>query len=166
MNRYISGCERWTIEEIKTRCEKIAEHAAKLWPYPTTDFKPIVIQDEFIPIDADFQFKGRSVKSYSFNGATVPVDSWADAFAKIVRSMYEIDPTRIHRLAQDPTEVYYSSTGQNGFNKIAEGVYLLVSCDTNNKIRQMRRLLTLFNFESDEITVALYPKKQDTEKTA
>lgn len=166
MNHYISSCERWTIEEIKTRCQKIAEHAAKLWPYPTTDFKPIVMQDEFIPIDADFQFKGRSIKSYSFNGATVTVDSWADAFSKIVRSLYEIDSTRIHRLAQDPSEVYYSSNEQNGFNKIAEGIYLLVACETNNKLRQMRKLLSLFNFESDEITVALYPKKQDNAEKA
>lgn len=166
MNHYISSCQQWTVKEMSTRCLKIAEHAAKLWPYPNTEFEPIVIQDEFIPIDADFQFKSRNIKSYSFNGATVTVESWADAFTRIVRTLYEIDSTRIHRLAQDPSEVYYSVTEQNGFNKIAEGIYLLVACDTNNKLRQMRKLLLLFNFESDDITVALYPKKQEVEESA
>ena len=124
-----------------------------------------MIQDEFIPIDADYQFKNRNIKSYSFNGDTVSVESWADAFTKLVRSLYEIDSTKIHRLAQDSSEVYYSVTEQNGFNKIAEGIYLLVACDTNNKLRQMRKLLLLFNFESDDITVALYPKKQAVEES-
>ena len=162
MNHYISSCDRWTVEEMKTRCLKIAEHATKLWPYPVTDFKPIVIQDEFIPIDADFVFKSRNIKSYTFNGATVAVESWADAFTKIVRTLYEIDSERIYRLVQDPSEAYYSVSEQNGFNKITEGVYLLVSCDTKNKLRQLRKLLSLFNFESDDITVALYPPKQQS----
>ena len=158
MNKFISQCEHWTKVEIEERCRRIAIHATKLWPYPITDFMPKVIEDEFIPIDADYKFKGRSIKSYTFNGATVNVESWAEAFTRIVRTLYEMDASILHHLAHDNGEVFYSVEPQNGFNKIAEGVHLLVACDTNNKLRQLHRLLDMYKLESDDITVALYPK--------
>ena len=160
MNKYISQCEHWTMREMEERCKKIAIHATKLWPYPVTEFHPVVIEDEFIPIDADYKFKGRVIKSYTFNGATVNVESWADAFTRIVRTLYEMDTTILHQLAHNPSEPYYNAKPQNGYNKIAEGVYLCVACDTYNKIRQMHRLLAMYNLESDDISVALYPKNE------
>lgn len=160
MNKYISQCEHWTLKEMEERCKLIADHATKLWPYPSTEFKPKVIEDEFIPIDADYKFKGRSIKSYTFNGVTVNVLTWADAFTRIVRTLYEMDGSILHQLAHNGSEPYYSSEQQSGFNKIAEGVYLLVACDTYNKIRQLHRLLEMYKFESDDISVALYPKNE------
>jgi uncharacterized protein with ParB-like and HNH nuclease domain len=160
MNKYISLCDHWTIKEMETRCKKIAAHAIKIWPYPTTDFLPMVIEDEFIPIDADYKFKGRDIKSYTFNGATVTVDSWADAFTRIVRSLYEMDASILHHLAHDKGEAYYSVVPQYGYNKIAEGVHLCVACGTNAKLRQIHRLLDMYKLEPDDISVALYPPKK------
>lgn len=161
MNKFISRCEHWTLKEMQARCSMIAELATKIWPYPVSEFKPVVVEDEFIPIDAEYIFKGRVIKSYTFNGVTVNVESWADAYTRIVRSLYEMDTTILHHLAHDASEAYYSTTMQNGFNKIAEGVYLCVGCDTNTKIRQMHRLLEMYKLESDDISVALYPLKKN-----
>ena len=158
MNKFISQCDHWTVKEMEERCKMMAAHATKLWPYPTTEFMPMVIEDEFIPIDAEYKFKGRVIKSYTFNGATVNVDSWADAFTRIVRTLYEIDASILHHLAHDKNEPYYSTVEQNGYNRIAEGVYLFVACDTYNKLRQMHRLLEMYKLEPDDISVALYPK--------
>jgi len=164
MNHYVSNCEHWTIKEMKTRCEEIAKLATGIWPYPTTDFQPLLPEEEFIPIDADYQFKGRSLKSFTFNGNTFMVESWAEAFTQIVRSMFEIDSSIIYKLAQDPTENFYINKSQSGYNKIAEGVYLLVGCETNSKIKQMMRLLAMYGFESDDISFALYPQKKQNEE--
>lgn len=166
MNKYFSQCDRWTISEIEARSKRIAEYAVTLWPYSQTDFTPMVIEDEFIPIDADYKFRGRSIKSYTFNGATVSVDSWADAFTRIVRSLYEMDASILHQLAHDKGEVYYSKKAQGGYNNIADGVYLNVACSTDNKLRQLHRLLDMYKLEPDEISVALWPKgekNQDVE---
>ena len=161
MNKFISQCDHWTFKEMEERCKRIAVHASKLWPYPTTEFMPMIIEDEFIPIDADYKFKGRVIKSYTFNGATVNVESWADAFTRIVRTLYEMDASILHHLAHDKNEPYYSAVPQNGYNKIAEGVHLCVACDTYNKLRQMHRLLDMYKLESDDISVALYPKNEN-----
>ena len=160
MNKFISQCEHWTKVEMDERCKEIAVQATKLWPYPTTDFQPLVIEDDFIPIDADYKFKGRAIKSYTFNGATVTVESWADAFTRIVRTLYEMDASILHHLAHDKSEPYYSNVPQNGYNKTAEGVHLCVACDTYNKLRQLHRLLDMYKLESDDISVALYPKSE------
>ena len=160
MNKFISQCEHWTKVEMDERCKEIAVQATKLWPYPTTDFQPLVIEDDFIPIDADYKFKGRAIKSYTFNGATVTVESWADAFTRIGRTLYEMDASILHHLAHDKSEPYYSNVPQNGYNKIAEGVHLCVACDTYNKLRQLHRLLDMYKLESDDISVALYPKSE------
>lgn len=157
MNKHISQCEHWTVKEMEERCRRIADIAVKLWPYPITDFQPKIIEEEFIPIDADYKFKGRTIKSYTFQGATVNVESWADAFTRIVRTLYELDTKILHQLAHNPSEPYYNLTPKDGYNKIAEGVYLCVACDTYNKLRQMHRLLDMYGLEPDDISVALYP---------
>ena len=160
LNKYISQCDHWTKREMESRCNMLADLATRLWPYPTTNFLPKVVEDEQIPIDAEYIFKGRNVKSYTFNGVTVNVESWADAFTRIVKTLYEIDSSILHHLANDPSEFFYANKQEKNYNKIVEGIYLLVGCDTNNKLRQIHRLLAMYKLEPDDISVALYPKKE------
>ena len=157
MNKQVSECEHWTLKEIKERCASIANQSVSIWPYPTTDFKPLVIEDEFIPIDAEYKFKGRYIKSYTFNGITTNVDSWADAFTRIVKSLYEKDSAILHQFANDDKDLFYAKQEASGFNKIADGIYLYVACNTDRKLNQMQRLLTAYGYESDDICVALHP---------
>ncbi len=157
MNKYVSQCEHWTKVEMQERCKSVTELALNLWPFPVSTFTPKVIEDEFIPIDADYKFKGRYIKSYTFNGATVPVESWADAYTRIVRTLYEMDTTILHQMAHNSTEPYYSVSPKDGYNRIAEGVNLCVACDTETKLRQLHRLLEMYKLEPDDISVALYP---------
>ena len=159
MNKEISNCEHWTFKEIADRCRNIAQQATKIWPYPTTNFKPVIIEDEQVPIDADYKFKGRYIKSYTFNGITVAVDSWADAFTGIVKSLFEIDSSILTQLAKSEKEVFYSSKECDGFNKISDNLYVMVSCNTERKVAQMIKLLELYGLESDDISVAIYSKK-------
>lgn len=159
LNKFVSEQEHWKMEQMEKRCAMIAEEACKIWPYPTTTFTPLIIEEEAIPIDADYKFKGRYIKSYTFNGTTIQVDSWADAFTRIVKTLYEMDSSILYHLAHDPSEVYYLPEPAKSTNPIAEGINLLVGCDTNNKLRQIHRLLAMYKLESDDILVTLYPTK-------
>ena len=161
MNKYVSAQEHWTIIQMQERRDMFAQEACKLWEYPTTDYKPLVIEEESIPIDAEYKFTGRSIKSYTFNGATVNVDNWVDAFTRIVKTLYEKDSSILYHLAHNPQEIYYQASEQKGFNKIADGIYLLVACDTSNKIRQIGRLLSMYKLEQDDIAVTLHPQKKE-----
>lgn len=160
MNKYVSEQEHWTIVQMKERCNELAQTACSIWSYPTTKYVPAVVEEESIPIDADYKFKGRYIKSYSFNGATSHVDSWADAFTRIVKTLYEIDGSILYHLAHDASENYFLSEPNKSANKIAEGIYLHVACNTNNKLRQIHRLLAMYKFEPDDISVVLYPQKE------
>ena len=159
LNKYVSAQEHWTIEQMKERRDMLAKEACKIWPYPTTTFTPQVIEEESIPIDADYKFRGRNIKSYTFMGTIVPVESWADAFARIVKTLYEKDSAILYHLAHDASEAYYLTEETSGTKKIAEGIHLLVACDTMSKLRQIQRLLAMYKFESDDIAVTLYPVK-------
>lgn len=163
MNKDVSLCEHWTVKEISERCKRIAEQATKIWPYPVTEFEPAVVEDEFVPIDADYKFKGRYIKSYTFNGVTTPVESWADALTRIVKTLYEIDSSILTQLAKSGSDVFYSTIEYDGFNKIADKLYVLVGCNTERKIVQMQKLLDLYGFESDDISVALYSVRNKEE---
>ena len=159
LNKFVSAQEHWTIEQMKERRDMLAKEACKIWPYPTTTFTPQVIEEESIPIDADYKFRGRYIKSYTFMGTIVPVESWADAFARIVKTLYEKDSAILYHLAHDTSEVYYLTEETSGTKKIAEGIHLVVACDTMSKLRQIQRLLAMYKFESDDIAVTLYPIK-------
>ena len=77
-----------------------------------------------------------------------------------------MDASILHQLAHDKGEVYYSKKAQGGYNNIADGVYLNVACSTDNKLRQLHRLLDMYKLEPDDISFALWPKgekKQDDE---
>lgn len=160
MNKYISEQEHWTVSQMQERCNELALAACSIWSYPTTNYIPAVVEDESIPIDADYKFKGRNIKSYTFNGATIHVVSWADAFTRIVKTLYEIDGSILYHLAHDASENYFLAEASKSANKIAEGIYLHVACNTNNKLRQIHRLLAMYKFEPDDISVVLYPQKE------
>lgn len=160
MNKYVSEQEHWTLQNIKTRCNWFAEQACKIWPYPTTHYKPIVSEEEFIPIDAEFEFKGRYIKCYRFEGLVVNVDSWADAFTRIVKTLYEKDNSKLNYLAQNPQEGFYEIHPEEGFNQISENLYLKVACNTHNKLRQLYRLLTMYEYETDAISIVLHPQRK------
>ncbi len=160
MNKYVSEQEHWTLQNIKTRCNWFAEQACKIWPYPTTHYKPIVLEEEFIPIDAEFEFKGRYIKSYRFEGLVINVDSWADAFTRIVKTLYEKDNSKLNYLAQNPQEGFYETHPEEGFNQISENLYLKVACNTHNKLRQLYRLLTMYEYETDAISIVLHPQRK------
>ena len=164
LNKYVSAQEHWTVEQMKERRDLLAKEACKIWPYPTTAFVPKVVEEESIPIDADYKFRGRHIKSYTFMGATVQVDSWADAFTRIVKTLYEQDSAILYHLAHDASEVYYLPEETRSTNKIAEGIHLVVACDTNNKLRQIHRLLDMYKMESDDISVTLWPPRNKAEE--
>ena len=160
MNKYVSEQEHWTLQNIKTRCNWFAEQACKIWPYPTTSYKPVVLEEEFIPIDAEFEFKGRYIKCYRFEGLVVNVDSWADAFTRIVKTLYEKDNSKLNYLAQNSQEGFYEIHPEEGFNQISENLYLKVACNTHNKLRQLYRLLTMYEYETDAISIVLHPQRK------
>lgn len=160
MNKYVSEQEHWTLQNIQTRCSWFAEQACKIWPYPTTNYKPVVLEDEFIPIDAEFEFKGRYIKCYRFEGLVVNVDSWADAFSRIVKTLYEKDNSKLNYLAQNPQEGFYEIHQEEGFSQISENLYLKIACNTHNKLRQLYRLLTMYEYETDAISIVLHPQRK------
>lgn len=160
MNKYVSEQEHWTVKQMQQRCNELAHAACSIWAYPISQYVPLVVEEESIPIDADYQFKGRYIKSYTFNGATTHVDSWADAFTRIVKTLYEMDGSILYHLSHDASENYFLSKPSKSANKIAEGIYLHVACNTNNKLRQIHRLLAMYKFEPDDISVVLYPLKE------
>ena len=160
MNKYVSEQEHWTVKQMQQHCNELAHAACSIWAYPISQYVPLVVEEESIPIDADYQFKGRYIKSYTFNGATTHVDSWADAFTRIVKTLYEMDGSILYHLSHDASENYFLSEPSKSVNKIAEGIYLHVACNTNNKLRQIHRLLAMYKFEPDDISVVLYPLKE------
>ena len=164
LNNFVSKCERWTETEMESRLIAIQKQALLLWPYPNTTFVPVEIQDEMIPLDSDYIFKGRYIKYYSFLGTRTDVASWADALTRIVRSFYELDSAPLYKLLAAGDQWYLDSKPHENelWNKIVDGMYIKVGSSTNDKLSILRKLLALYGLESDEIAFSLYSKKENT----
>ena len=157
MNTWVSQCGHWTEEEIKCRCKQLANQALQLWPYPLTAFTPLVEEDALIPIDSDYSFKGSYIKYYSFRGARVDVASWADAFIRISRQFYEINPSILFSLCKD--NGYYRTTLGDGYVPLVDGLYIYTSCNTEGKLNCIRKVMIQYGLDSDDISFALYSKR-------
>ncbi len=157
LNAYVSSCNKWTLDELKHRNIEMRDLAKKLWPYPQTDFKPPVALNEAHSLDEDFNFKGRSIVSFSFLNTPYSASSWVEMFVQVVKFLFELDATVIYKLVEetDGLGADFVSKETDGYSKVANGVYLWTSSNTMTKIRILRQIFERYEFDPSELVIEI-----------
>ena len=63
-------------------------------------------------------------------------------------------------MKKTPQEGFYEIHQEEGFSQISENLYLKIACNTHNKLRQLYRLLTMYEYETDAISIVLHPQRK------
>lgn len=157
MSEFMKNCDHWTEKELLERNELLKQQALKLWSYPTTNYVPPVKIYEQHTIDEDYQFTGKKLVSYIFQGTIYQVKSWREMYLAMIHNFMEIDPTPIYKLvASKATKglgLHFTSEHASGTKKVTDGVYVNVNTDTWNKIHMLRKLFDLYQVDVDELVL-------------
>lgn len=172
MNIEIAKKDKWTLEEIEERSDRMVEKALTIWAYPKTDYKPVEKQLESVTLaDEDIDLTGCLIARFSFKNAEQPAESWTDMYVKVFKMLYSDDASVLTRLAfEEDANVELSthvSTKPNAYNtnsEIASGIYLLTGLSTQQKISVLRRVFKLYGLNPE--TLVFYLKDQETEEKA
>ncbi|MCR5586542.1 MAG: DUF262 domain-containing protein [Lachnospiraceae bacterium] len=155
LNKFIAGCESWTEEEIKRRNDELKSKALKLWPYPKTDFQPVVSINETHSLDEEFNYKGKNLVSYTFMDTAYSSNNWTDMYTNVVKLLFELESSYIYSFVKSE-----DTSGLNGcftdkksdkYTEVTEQVYLWVHSNTMTKINNLRKLFEIYEIDCEEL---------------
>lgn len=172
MNIEIAKKDKWTLEEIEERSDRMVEKAISIWSYPDTDYKPAEKELESVSLDDDdVDLTGCTLAKFSLKNAEQPAESWTDMYVKVLKMLHSDDASILTRLAyEDDVNVdlsTYFSTNENAYNsnsEIAAGIYVLTGLSTQQKASVLRRVFKLYGVDASELVFFL--KDQETEEKA
>lgn len=163
LNDFVKGCDQWTEKELIERSELLKQTALKLWPMPSSNFQPKVVENEVYGLDDDNNYANVKIASYSLMNTPykLPKRTWKEMYIGVVRALYEIDPAPMRQLiAGDRTKVLIDHP-ENGFSQVADGVYLYTSTDNWNKIHKLRDLFDFYGIDQSELQIEVVSRKKE-----
>ena len=172
MNIEIAKKDKWTLDELQERSERMVEQALKIWAYPTTDYKPVEKELDSVSLDDDdMDMTGCTIAKFSFKNTEQPADSWTDMYIKVLKMLHSDDASVLTRLAYEQDSNVelstYFSTEPTAFGsgvEIARGIYAFTGLSTQQKLSSLRRVFKQFKVEPEELN--FYLKDQETEEKA
>lgn len=169
MNQLIAKYDKWTLEELSDRNEKLIDKALRIWPMAETKYEPVIKTLDSISLADDYDLKGRKIARFSFKGAEEPVKSWIDMYVKVISSLYAENPLLLVQLAEDQSGVelsnFVSDTEKDPdkFVKLDSDLYLFSNTNTETKISLLRRFFNLFGVEEEELVFYLRDDDEQAE---
>jgi uncharacterized protein with ParB-like and HNH nuclease domain len=163
LNDFVKGCDQWTEKELIERSELLKQTALKLWPMPSSNFQPKVVENEVYGLDDDNNYANVKIASYSLMNTPykLPKRTWKEMYIGVVRALYELDPAPMRQLiAGDRTKVLIDHP-ENGFSQVADGVYLYTSTDNWNKIHKLRDLFDFYGIDQSELQIEVVSGKKE-----
>lgn len=166
LNDFVKRCDQWTEKELQERSELLKQTALKLWPMPSSNFQPKVVENEVYGLDDDNNYANVKIASYSLMNTPykLPKRTWKEMYIGVVRALYELDPAPMRQLiAGDRTklEKVLIDHPENGFSQVADGVYLYTSTDNWNKIHKLRDLFDLYGIDQSELQIEVVSGKKE-----
>lgn len=166
LNDFVKGCDQWTEKELQERSELLKQTALKLWPLPSSDFQPKVVENEVYGLDDENNYANVKIASYSLMNTPykLPKRTWKEMYIGVVQTLYELDPAPMRQLvAGDRTklEKVLIDHPENGFSRVADGVYLYTSTDNWNKIHKLRNLFDFYGIDQSELQIEIVSGKKE-----
>lgn len=156
MNTYIAEKEKWTFSELEERNEYLKSRSLEIWQLPQTQYQPKEKQFDTCTLSDEFSLRGRIINRFAYKNTEQPVGSWTEMFQKVVRILYSEDRGIITRLAVSSEGKLSSSfdTSEDKFinaAEIADGVYVSVNSNTDQKLNLLRNLFELYHIDSEDL---------------
>lgn len=162
LTRSVTSCEKWTETELQSRCVEIVNTFLRLYPLPTTTFKPMQKPVEEVALDEEtFSPTNRQLKGFRLFGKEFVETTWKDMLLRVVKLVAEKYTDIVDGLYD--AEGYFWSSKQADTRyctQIAPEKYLWTSMDNRNKLRCLRFLFDKCDIADSELVMLLEPIKE------
>lgn len=156
INRYIANYTKWTLDELEARNRSLNLQALKLWKFSAFSFIPPVREMEEYSLADDFIFTGYTIKEYTLLDNIYQVETWIEIHVDVVKKIYELYPTELTKIAEQPNSVDITIQGGDGYVWIANHVYLYTATSTMSKIRTLTRIFDECGIDKDSLSFSIF----------
>ena len=155
LNWYLKTIEIWNEENILKRYEILKEKALKIWKFPITEYKEKKDETKIFTLSDEKNFTWEKILEYSFYWKNYKVNSWLIFYIDIIKTLYEKDKLLMKSFINDEylsTKFYLNPDKKEDFEKIDENLYLKINNNTETKLYILRKILTKYNINLDDIS--------------
>lgn len=151
LNNYVKSCDKWTEDELKERQKELLGVFMKLWPMPSTTFKPIKQEAESASLeDDDFEFTGKKLQAYILYGVRYTVNTWKDMLIQVCNHILLKRRSTIEWLCANEKSGF-STTPESWRRELGPNMYLWTDNSTQTKINILHGLFEECNIPSSEL---------------
>lgn len=156
LSNYIKTVDQWTEKELLERQKILLDRFMRLWPMPTTDFKPVEKDTDHVPFDdEDTVLTGRKIIAFSYKDEHIKVSSWKEMLVAVCQLLYKDSPSSMNVLCNANTWVHNNAAPE--YSPFADGCYVFTSCGTPTKISCLRYLFSKLNLMPSDLEFELMP---------
>ncbi|MBD5260555.1 MAG: DUF262 domain-containing protein [Bacteroides sp.] len=160
MTKELSEYSTWTRSDIEHRAKGIKERLLSLYPYPSTNFKPLPKTIEEISLEEeDFNPTNRWLVGYRLFGEEHQETIWVDMFIDTVKELYRRYPDAFMELAKKDFWLHETDYDEpKKYEKIAEDCYVWKNANNRNKLTGLRYLFDELDLAYGELVLLIEPK--------
>ncbi len=162
LTRNVTTCQKWTDIELENRGAEIVEIFLRLYPLPTTTFKPLPKPVEEVSLEEEtFSPTSRVLKGFRIFGSEYTETTWKGMFLKVVSIISEKYPDIVDSLYDAESYFWTSKKVDIQYcTMIGPDKYLWTSIDNKGKLRCLRYLFDKCDIAESELVLILEPIKE------
>ncbi len=157
ITRSVTNCDKWTEQEMEERGKEIVKAFMRLYPMPTTTFKPVPKpMDEVSLDDESFNPTSRILKGFRLFGKEYVEDTWKNMLIRVINITAERYPDDVDALYDTGGFFWTSRKADIQYcTQVAPDRYVWTSMDNRNKIRCLRYLFERCDISQSELVLLL-----------
>lgn len=162
LTRNVTTCQKWTDIELENRGTEIVEIFLRLYPLPTTTFKPLPKPVEEVSLEEEtFSPTSRVLKGFRIFGSEYTETTWKGMLLKVVSIISEKYPDIVDSLYDAESYFWTSKKVDIQYcTMIGPDKYLWTSIDNKGKLRCLRYLFDKCDIAESELVLILEPTKE------
>jgi len=162
LTRNVTTCQKWTDVEMENRSTEIVEIFLRLYPLPTTTFKPLPKPVEEVSLEEEtFSPTSRVLKGFRVFGSEYTEATWKGMLLKVVSIISEKYPDIVDSLYDAESYFWTSKKVDIQYcTMIGPDKYLWTSIDNKGKLRCLRYLFDKCDIAESELVLILEPTKE------
>lgn len=158
INRQVKAADKWDESALKKRQKWWIDNLEKVWPLPTTTYKPAEVDTTLSLLD-EVDLTGTKVRVLHMLSDTITVSTWAQVLDLIVERIFELDEEIYDKIIQDEFVARYIRTDDSSLinpMQVNELQYFVESStSTNYKRMLIAKLAGIMGWSRSDLTVEL-----------
>lgn len=164
LNNDVKTCDKWTEDELIQRQGTLFNVALKLWPMPSTSFKPVERELETASLDdEDFEFTGKKLQAYSYRGIRYPVSTWKDMLINVCMLVL-LEHRATFEWMSANEKCHIAKEDADWRTEITDSFYVWTANSTIIKISILRSIFDECNISGSELVFEFRSESEETEE--